>query len=244
MSAQQKEIEKKVFKAFCNVGDLPINIDSIENRNPPEPDIVCEVTGIGLLAFELTEIINSDYANNLNKQIYSINILSDYYSTLSMDQKKQFDKLYMNAMIFPRFQEECTMNKRKKVLPIIFEHLLSLDVKFEGITFENTDKYRRILSGIKITRGIFKGPLFDSNFATLFNDPTLPAIISKFNNSGSYKSEHPIHLLGYFDLQTRIPEEILLPSIGNFCEESIQKSKFVKIWIFDFQKGEIVFTYP
>lgn len=242
MSNRQKEIEKKVFKAFCNLCELTIDINSIQNRPEPEPDILCEIKQNGFLAFELTEIIDRDYANNFNKQIYSINILYDYYSNLSMDQKKQFDKLYMNARISPFFYEKCTKKKREKVLPQVFEHLLSLDGKFEGITLKNTDKYQDILSGIKITRGRFNRPLFDSPSATLFDDPTLLSITKKFNKK--YKSEYPIHLLGYFDLQSRLPEEIWLPSVVNFCKKFIHESHFEKIWIFDFQQGEIIFTRP
>lgn len=119
---------------------------------------------------------------------------------------------------------------------------MTLDNQFEGDTFENTREYRDKLRGISISRGRFNGPLFDSVAAGSIGDPTVSAIRSKFGKR--YESEHPLHLMGYIDLNPMFPEDIWLPSVEDFVKASIQKCQFEKFWIFDFQKNEIKFTYP
>jgi len=241
MSKQQK-IEKKVFEAFCDVCELSIIKDSIENKNPPEPDILCKVNKTNFIAIELTEIVDRTLANNFNKQIESMNILRNYYLNLSEDLKERFKNKYNNAMIWPQFKEKCTMLQRKKLLPHIFECLLSIDNNFEGMVLKDNHKYSDKYENIKISRGKFEGPLFDSPCSTLFTDPTFTTISTKFNKR--YKSDHPIHLLGYYNQLFTTPKNILIPTIVNLCEESLLKSEFTKIWIFDYPKRKIVYTYP
>ena len=124
---KQEEIEKRVFEAFCDASELSINKDSIKNMKPRKPDILCEVDKIGLIAFELTEIIDRNCANNLKKQIATQNFLYDYYSNLPEDFKNQFKEKYKNARIWPKFHDSCTKRQRKSILPKIFEYLLSVN---------------------------------------------------------------------------------------------------------------------
>ena len=242
MSNRHEKKEITILKAFAMVCDLPIRIDTIRKTAPPEPDILCEVTGPGLLGFELVEIIDRNFANMIGKQIDTKKELSDYHSNLPKGKKERFDKLYSNALIFPRFQNNCTLRQRKKLFPIIIDHLFTLDANFEGDTFENTLAYKAKLRGISISRGRFNGPIFDSVAAGSIGDPTVSAISSKFEKK--YESEYPLHLLGYIDLNPMFPEDIWLPKVKEFSMASIHESQFEKVWVFNFQKKEMKFTYP
>ena len=242
MIDRHEKRETTAFEAFAKVCNLPFKVDSIEKNKPPKPDIQCEVTGNGLLAFELVEMIDRNFANMFGKQIETKKKLSRYHSNLTKEKRTRFDKLYSNAFIFPQFQNGCTLRQREILFPIIIDHLLTLEEHFEGNTFKNIHEYTNKLSGISISRGQFKGPLFDSAIAGSIGDPAVSAISSKFGKR--YKSEHPVHLLGYIDLNPMFPEDIWIPAVDDFVKAFIQKCQFEKIWIFDFQKNEIKYTYP
>lgn len=62
MSTPQAESERALFKLFAETVELSIASDSIESRNPPEPDIRCTLAEAGPQCFELVEIIDSDLA--------------------------------------------------------------------------------------------------------------------------------------------------------------------------------------
>lgn len=51
----KKRRELEVFDDFVRLSRLSVVPGSIENRDPPAPDIYCEITGKGPMAFELTE---------------------------------------------------------------------------------------------------------------------------------------------------------------------------------------------
>ncbi len=54
------------FAEFAGRKGLHVRPGSAVNRRPPEPDILCEVEGEGLVAFELVEIIDSTLAENIS----------------------------------------------------------------------------------------------------------------------------------------------------------------------------------
>jgi hypothetical protein len=66
--AAKAEREKRVFLAFAKHSSLPVDLATVESRNPPEPDIRCFVHGAGEVAFELAEICNPELAKDIGDQ--------------------------------------------------------------------------------------------------------------------------------------------------------------------------------
>jgi len=60
--AEKAKHEREVFDQFWRVAGLRVVPDSVQNRKPPEPDILCEIEGEGLVAFELVRLIDQDLA--------------------------------------------------------------------------------------------------------------------------------------------------------------------------------------
>jgi hypothetical protein len=66
--------EMEVFLEFLQKSGLPINRDSVENRKPPEPDILCRHNEQGLMAFELVELCESEIAKTISESTRSVGI--------------------------------------------------------------------------------------------------------------------------------------------------------------------------
>jgi hypothetical protein len=62
---ERSKIEIEIFKEFVKCEGLPIDPHSVEKRNPPEPDIVCQHSEEGCIAFEVAEICNEDIAREI-----------------------------------------------------------------------------------------------------------------------------------------------------------------------------------
>ena len=60
--SDQSELELRVFAEFVERSNVPVLLDSIESRPPPEPDIRCELRGEGPVAFELKELCDPNIA--------------------------------------------------------------------------------------------------------------------------------------------------------------------------------------
>jgi len=59
---RQAEIELGVFHRFATLCPYDIQMDTIEKREPPEPDICCTLAGGDALSFELVEIVDESMA--------------------------------------------------------------------------------------------------------------------------------------------------------------------------------------
>lgn len=75
MKADQSKASREmhVFLEFIEKSGLPIERDSVENRPPPEPDILCMHKEEGFIAFELGELCNEEIAETIAKDIRSGN---------------------------------------------------------------------------------------------------------------------------------------------------------------------------
>lgn len=67
--------ETEIFSRFISASKLPIDLNTIEKREPPEPDILCTFLDEGPIAFELVEICDP----NLAKLISTVTEGGAYY---------------------------------------------------------------------------------------------------------------------------------------------------------------------
>lgn len=241
MKDKQAKAELGIFKGFVSVCGLQIIDESIEKRDPPEPDIKCQLAGIGTITFELTELIDRGFANMVGKQYETKAELDKYYAEMPQDLKTHFTDLYSDAIIFVHFNNGLSLRQRKQMFPRIFQHILGLDKGFVGDTLKHDSKYGDDLKWINISRGV-SGPLFDDIPTTSIGDPTVEALKAKF--AKSYSTDYPLHLLAYIDLHPMFRDDIWLPKVKNFVESNIRSSRFDKVWIFDFHKKEIKYSHP
>ena len=58
--------ELKVFNEFIERSKLPIDLNSVQKRNSPEPDMLCNLGSEGLVAFELKEICDETVAKTVS----------------------------------------------------------------------------------------------------------------------------------------------------------------------------------
>jgi len=65
--------EMQVFLEFLQKSELPIERDSVENRTPPEPDILCRHKEQGFVAFELVELCDAEIARTTAEVVRSGN---------------------------------------------------------------------------------------------------------------------------------------------------------------------------
>ena len=75
MKADQSKAnrEMQVFLEFLQKSELPIERDSVENRMPPEPDILCRHKEQSFIAFELVELCDEEIARIIAEGVRSGN---------------------------------------------------------------------------------------------------------------------------------------------------------------------------
>ena len=72
------EREREIFATFAEVAPFTVLPGSIKSRNPPEPDILCQIENQGPVGFELTELIDQAYMARLGLMFNTKQYLNNY----------------------------------------------------------------------------------------------------------------------------------------------------------------------
>lgn len=241
MAQDHGKTEVQIFEVFAQVCPLPINLGSIEKQNAPKPDILCEIKGIGKVAFELTELIDENYARQSSLRCDTERALRDFYRELPQEKSTIFDNLYKDSLLMFFFDKNISLRNRKKIFGDIFDLLLALKPGFEGdIPLQGTVKV--VVNKKNIHRGMesFPAPTFHVPSSGSVGDPTRSTIGKKFRKV--YESQVPIELLAYIDRNPMFPEKYWRPRLHEFVKETLRDQSFERVWVFDLNKKQIVFS--
>jgi hypothetical protein len=224
--------ELKIFSTFAKACGLPIQPNSIEKRQPPEPDILCMIEGEGPVAFEMVEIIDEDLARRTYGQIKFHGLFEQAYKDLQPDRYESFRKKFHNALIYVKFYSTASSRIRGNAIPMILDLLMGTETNFIGtLTPPQESPLYEAVKGIDVSRGGFIGPCFDVEAVGSFADPTIERIDTKFQKN--YRTLYPVELLAYYELQPVLPESTWVPRVQEYVRQNLQGSLFRRVWIFD-----------
>lgn len=99
MSDRHAEQELRIFSAFVNAAQLPVDNASVEKRKLPEPDIRCILSGEGPVAFELVELVDPDVAEQFSLMFKTKDMLRDFFERLPIEKNSKFEEKYNNALL-------------------------------------------------------------------------------------------------------------------------------------------------
>ena len=235
----QGKREIQIFKQFTDACPYKINLTSVKKENPPKPDIYCKLKDGTEIYFELVECLDNSIARTTSDQVSLKYLLDDDVNKLPLYKRTRFKRKYKNALIYIAFNEKLPLIKRKKSIPCIIDLLLNLN--------ENQTKRDKIeingccgVKWIKISQGVFIGPMIHVEGVTSFGELILRKIMDKFDKKYKTKKSK-IDLLAYYALQPEIPENHWLPEAASYIKDNINNSPFKRVWIYSYTKNKILF---
>jgi hypothetical protein len=234
MRISQAESERIVFDRFAGAAQLRVIPGTVENRQPPEPDIYCEIEGLGLVGFELVEIIDSDLARFSSDQI-------SVEAALNAASASPDLAAYSNALIFVRYVDDASARRRRDAIPSLFAFLRTLAPGFAGdIRIPAGDALARVVRSIGVTRGTFQGPHFQVEAGGFIGDPIVDRVAGKLTKQ--YGTAHRLELLGYYESHPVAPGGgMWMKSLESYVQGQLAASQFSRVWIFDVGQDRILF---
>ena len=245
INERQAREEVAVFRLFATACPLPVCLDSIQSRMPPEPDILCEVTGEGPVAFELVESIDARYAQQTNDAIELKLRFEEAYNALPLRDKKQLRDKYSDALILVDFHPAAKKHQKEAAVPEILDWLKVLPALSKGKARPPSgSRLAKVVRKVRVNRGGFRGPQFDVDNVGSLWDSTLRQIRSKLERKKPYETSHPLELLAYLNIQPVLPEEVWLDEIHEYVSEHLETSQFRRVWILDAGRGKVMYSFP
>lgn len=228
---KQAETERTVFLEFAPLSGLPIDIATVESREPPQPDIVCNIAGSGSVGFELTELIDRKFMARLSLMAKTRQKLAEVLKTsLSSVESSEFQRRFGNALLHFVYRPDTSQNRRQTITLPALRKLLELPTDFEGVALREHPELSPVLEEVRVNRGAFRGPVLDVDSSGWLGDPTAPAIRKKL--SKTYECDYPLELLAYIDIDLLPPEDAWLAAAEE-AAAGLPASPFRKLWVFD-----------
>jgi hypothetical protein len=240
-SIRQQQEEREVFDRFAQVCCSDIDVQTIEVRSPPEPDILCRVMG-ERCAYEMVELVDSDAVRRQRRQVDMQSRLLDACESLRPSERAELDRCAGNASISLRFAEHASAHARDLVVPRIVDLLCRIDPDFSG-EVSPPSWWNGVIEGMRISRHGIVGPGFSVAAAGFLRNSMISRIQTKFEKT--YQSDASIELLAYHHYRRPpIPPQFWLEPVTIFLSSHLAQSVFRRVWVFDYHDRRIDLTYP
>lgn len=237
----QDSEELRVFRAFAGVSSLPIILNSIEKRSPPEPDILCQVEDVGPRAFEVVELVDDGLAREAGSEQRLERELLEEFARQS-GAAPDFKQRLADAYVAVWFHARSTLNERRRSMGPLVQLLRDLSPNFLGeLAIPHTAEFHALWMA-RVFRGYQDGPLFDIALGGGLGDPSTAKIASKLTRS--YSASCPVDLLAFWGQQPPMPNVIWVPRVQVLLEAQLSGSPFERCWVYDSYSRSIPFVFP
>lgn len=239
MNVKAMEREQRVFRSFAENGPLAIDLDSIESPSPPAPDILCRVERLGFVAFELVELVDEEYARGIVLMARTQRMLRDLPDRLPADLRSSLNEFGDPYIAFD-FVGNLPLRAREQAAVDALRWLLNQESKRDHYAIEGDLRSR--VEAIHVHRPWRWGLKFEISSAGFVGDPTVARLESKFGKT--YKSEHPVELLMYTEIDLIMPEDIWRPTVEPFVQERLATSPFRRVWLYKVGTRSVAYFHP
>jgi hypothetical protein len=233
MRDAQAADERRVFAQFAKVA-LALSANGFDTRNPPEPDIRCQLDDGTSRSFELVEVIDPHLVTALNEALYLEDALGNAYSHQTLPG-------FSDALIGIAFTRKSGRRQRLKSIPRLFDYLRTLPSGCTGRHFIPIQlALREQVLAVRVYRGGLVGPSFRVDSGTFVKDPILDRLKAKL--AKRYETDVPIELLAYYEHQPTQRVEFTLPKVRDFIDSGLSASPFTRVWVFDAGRNVVLFS--
>jgi len=228
IALSKAEREREVFQRFAMASGL-LPGGSFESRPSPEPDILYTPEAGPPHAFELVELLDQSYSGSVERQLGTKEACVQYLQSLPAAEQAAFQQAFADADIALAFKPGLSIQRRKNLLPKVFQILMNLPVGTQG----DVPTSRQLTQNLKflvVHRGGLVGPLFDAPSTVRMGDPSVPGIESKM--SKTYKPVGELNLLAYIDGNPMPPDNVWFPALDAYLESLDKGCPFAHIFVF------------
>lgn len=238
--------ELAIFHDFVRSGPFRAVPGSVSGRPEPEPDILCDVVGTGLTAFELVQVVSQPLKRQIEVMLNEVRAsLERAFANLSIPDQRRLAKKYPACNISLGFDESLAKTRRQRIIPGVFDVLLDPTLKPDDLGVFDRESVPALPIGleyIRVTRTSGAEISFRQVAMASYQDPSGPTILRKFRDK-SYKSNHPIELLAYYELEFT-PDAGRLRRIGELVSRSLHESQFARVWAYSVPAKQVLGVWP
>ena len=190
--------EAQIFEALAAIAGIGVTANTIQKRQPPEPDILCRLTDGTTRAFELTEICNPRNAAFMGSAQKLSDMIEDAYRSLPPETRTRFDSKFADRPLSFHFRDGASLSRIRSGITAVLTDLLGATERGGSYLEFRSPKAAGIVSQVRFAGRLNQLGAFNFNIGGFF-DPSaqvVDGVAAKL--SKKYVSDYPIDLLAHF----------------------------------------------
>jgi len=245
-SEDQAEAERAIFIEFA--ATVPLAVNSIESRRPPEPDLLCDVEGEGPVAFEVSQVTNESLERAMRGDHKARQEFRAAYNALPSEARLRIvDCLGGVPAVFVGFTPGTPPGQWRRAIKPIIDLLvarsnLSGDERLRAgdVSVWQLQGLSSILTEMAVRASSTAGPFLGCTEAVEVTDTTRRVLTKKLTSR--YSSAAPMELLLY--------RSTPVPRATDWREDLITYidhqpvSPFRRVWCFDLFDRAVALVHP
>jgi hypothetical protein len=235
----KRATERGIFELFARRAELDVVPGSIAQPDPP--DILCDIVGLGRVAFELTQVDDAAALTRMallgrTDELWALTLAGLEPGTLA-----RLRAAHSDSQVALEYIEPSTTGERREAMRAVAMQLAELPAEFEGLVY---DWRRRAPSGLRrvevIRCGIGHGPISFGVSPGGIEAIQLPRIDAKL--ARDYGADVRIELLAY--VRWGDPASLDERDFAGYLAERTGGSHFARVWLFETTFGKVIAHAP
>jgi hypothetical protein len=238
MVNKKQEMERFIFERFASISDLELDLATIKQPGPPEPDISCVDVHGRTYAFELVLITLEEMMESTSSDQI---LIEELKSAL-----KNLDPPYNNSALGITFTGDLGKREKKNFVKIIIEEVKKLDVGFSGNITLPDDLKNDLLLCIAVRPDLTAPILLISGpFGAIGHPPIHAELRIKLIEKTYETTAERLELLAYYNGFPAFFEFAGLQiQMQDFVNTLLKNSRFKRVWIFDASNQRVILKVP
>jgi hypothetical protein len=236
---KKQEMERFIFERFATVSELDLDLLSIQQPSPPQPEILCTDKHGQTYAFELVLVTNEDMMESISTDSVLIEELQSVLKALTPP--------YNNSVLGLTFARALSVKQRKILLNRLLAELTKVEVGFSGNISLPEDLKDDLHFLYIAVHPDLTAPLIwvDGPFGSIGHPPIHRELRTKLIQKAYESMADSLELLAYYNGFPAFFEFAgLANQMHDFVSSLLQHSKFKRVWIFDASNERIIIKVP
>lgn len=235
----QWDQERHAFELFARAAGLGLRTQSI--RRGDGYDIACVLADGTPLAFELSEIVDQQWATNVQaRMIAPTTLLGERLYKGNDRNATEVRAKYAGWDINVTLLGRAGTRQLRPLIDSLFAWLASFNPEAINET-RMPESLSRVIAHVKVQRiGNLPAMIYSPGEAIWLSDPTVATIAAKFDKA--YPAGMGLQLLAYFYMQPHSPAAA--ESARAFLKAEMPHNVFSAVWIYSAHSDSILLRYP
>jgi hypothetical protein len=235
--------ERRIFELLAATAGMSVVPNSIQQNDPPAPDIECQIQGLGPFAVELVALDAADTRARLQNMRATDHAWRQALAKWPAVEQARLRAEGEDLFLALRISNDAGARDRTQLMGSIQAQLLAKPSDFKGNLFDSLNRPRGLLEAIVHRGHVTNGPRINAPSAGSWLPPQIQKIEEKLT-AKTYSTSAPLELFAYATHDDVDAHVRSLNLVDECVKTHLPGSQFLRVRVFNYWTRQLKYSYP